>query len=372
MLFLLKEHIYNIYLSMASIQPIVPTTLTPSPVRRQREEDDVNSQTRLLPPAEGHKAPKPSMELDMENWHPEAKLTPAQEPRDVDNIFIEHMKQVDKKKKKDKQESKAKEEEISKTKKEDTVAAEAKPKMSARDAALRDFGDETAYLHDFQRQYDHHMADLRTAYLDETSQFMREETPRIANAIANEQYGDIIEDAEFVKQIQERARMHVEAIAIKYRSARGLTHQRNEAAMLMDVREKQIQTLGKQLLSLLATLGDLLRLATEKNDALARTTYMMEVSPQWALKYDMLQDKVEEWILSNRVVELLDGVIKNFKEMSTKQKIKHEVEALELAESGEDDDDDSSEDDEEDEESDDDDDDETADESGSEAGDDAN
>jgi hypothetical protein len=87
---------------------------------------------------------------------------------------------------------------------------------------------------------------------------------------------------------------------------------------------------------------------------MARLTYMTQVAPQWSVFYDMLMDRTEQWVFYSYVIKLLDSSIKLFKEQATKQKIKHEMDALDIGESdldsssssSEDDDDDDEEDDE--------------------------
>jgi hypothetical protein len=97
--------------------------------------------------------------------------------------------------------------------------------------------------------------------------------------------------------------------------------------------EKMMQRIGKQMLQLLSTTGDLLMMATEKCDCMARITYMTQVAPQWSVFYDMLMDRAEQWVFYSYVIKLLDTSIKLFKEQATKQKIKHEMDALDIGES---------------------------------------
>jgi hypothetical protein len=183
---------------------------------------------------------------------------------------------------------------------------------------------------------------------------MRNETPRITRLIAEEDYISIIEDPGQISEIQDRARKYAETLAIKFRSARGIQHQRNDAELSQKSVEKMLQRIGKQMLQLLSTTGDLLMMATEKGDGMARLTYMTQVAPQWSVFYDMLMDRTEQWVFYSYVIKLLDSSIKLFKEQATKQKIKHEMDALDIGESdldsssssSEDDDDDDEEDDE--------------------------
>jgi hypothetical protein len=66
---------------------------------------------------------------------------------------------------------------------------------------------------------------------------------------------------------------------------------------------------------------------------MARITYMTQVAPQWSVFYDMLMDRAEQWVFYSYVIKLLDTSIKLFKEQATKQKIKHEMDALDIGES---------------------------------------
>lgn len=212
--------------------------------------------------------------------------------------------------------------------------AHKKPPMpNAKDAAERDFQQETDEIQEQQSQYNLHMANLRTKYLDDASVFMRTETPRVTGLIAEEDYASIIEDPGQLSEIQDRARKYAETLAIKYRSARGIQHQRNDAELNQKALEKMMQRIGKQMLQLLATTGDLLMMATEHQDSQARITWMTQVSPQWSVFYDMLIDRTEQWIFYKYVITLLDSSIKIFKEQQTKQKVKSEMDALDIAES---------------------------------------
>jgi hypothetical protein len=207
------------------------------------------------------------------------------------------------------------------------------PLPNAKDAAEADFVKETEEIAEQQQQYNLHLANLRTQYLDSSSEFMRAETPRVTRLIAEEDYASIIEDSGQISEIHDRARKYAETLAIKYRSARGIQHQRNDAELSQKSVEKMIQRIGKQMLQLLSTTGDLLMMATEKCDCMARITYMTQVAPQWSVFYDMLMDRAEQWVFYSYVIKLLDTSIKLFKEQATKQKIKHEMDALDIGES---------------------------------------
>lgn len=270
-----------------------------SPARREREDDPFqgeNSQTQ--------------------------NQAPPHLPLSTKNIYIDAIQDdVNKRKKK----KKAAEE----------VEADPKPdkKHSPKEAAERDYKAETAELLEQQKQYDLHLSNLRHAYLEQSSAFMRQETPRVTKAVASEEYGDVIEDKDLHTEIKDRARKHAETLCIKYRSARGIQHQRNDAEMSQNAIEKVMHRLGKQMQQLLTVTEDLLRLSEDTGDSIARTTYMTQVGPQWSLFYDMMTDRAEQWIFYAFLIELLDNSIRTFKEQSTKQKIKLEMDALDVAES---------------------------------------
>jgi hypothetical protein len=314
-------------------------SLRPSPVpkRREREEDDFQKEAS-----------------DKEN---SKTLIEAPVPSQASNLFMETLRNgLDKKKKpkKKKVEVEVSSDDEDKDKDKPSYGYKKPPLPNAKDAAEADFVKETEEIAEQQQQYNLHLANLRTQYLDSSSEFMRSETPRVTRLIAEEDYMSIIEDSGQISDIHDRARKYAETLSIKFRSARGIQHQRNDAEMSQKSVEKMMQRIGKQLLQLLSTTGDLLMMATEKGDCMARITYMTQVSPQWSVFYDMLMDRAEQWIFYTYVIKLLDTSIKLFKEQATKQKIKHEMDALDIGESdletssssSEDDDDDSDEDEE--------------------------
>jgi hypothetical protein len=207
------------------------------------------------------------------------------------------------------------------------------PLPNPKDAAEEDFKEETESILEQQRQYTLHLANLRVKYLDDSSEFLRNETPRLAELIANEDFGGLIEDPGHLSEIQDRARKYIEQVTIKFRSARGQQSQRNDAQQQQEALEKAMSVIGKEMLQLYAAVGNLLTMATENGDEMARITYMTKAAPRWACNYDMLMDRAEQWIYLNYVIKMFDTNIKLFKDQQQKQQIKHEMDALGIAES---------------------------------------
>lgn len=291
---------------------------SPVPKRREREDDDFQQTT----PVKEEKEDSKTM------GQPPLSASPS-------NLFMENLRRGFEKKKKPKKKK------VESSSDSDDDVKECAPPFgyrkpplpNAKQAAEADFVKETNEINEQVQQYNLHLSNLRKEYLESSSQFMRDETPRVARLIAEEDYASIIEDTGHISEIQDRARKYAETLCIKFRSARGIAHQRNDNELSQKSVEKTMQRVGKQMLQLCTTTGDLLMMANDKGDCSARITYMTQVSPQWSVFYDMLMDRAEQWVFYSYVIKLLDTSVRLFKEQATKQKIKQEMAALDLGES---------------------------------------
>jgi hypothetical protein len=315
-------------------------SLRGSPVRREREEEPVPTRDEdgcIIYSTYTNDKPCSSMDPAALQAQQDHSARQGCSTNTGSNIFIEAMrKDAERKSKKTKKKKVEVSPVDSSSDTDDIITSFTRshaPLPNAKSTAEQDFRKETEEINEQQQQYNLHISNLRTQYLDDSSEFLRNETPRITRLVAEEDYGGLIEDSGQISEIQDRARKYAETLSIKFRSARGIQHQRNDCELSQKATERMLQRLGKQMLQLLATTGDLLMMATEKQDAMARITYMTQVSPQWNVFYDMLMDRAEQWVFYSFVTRMLDTSIKLFKEQATKQRIKHEMDALDIAES---------------------------------------
>lgn len=202
--------------------------------------------------------------------------------------------------------------------------------QDAAAAAKAAFEREDEMLDEYRLSFDAHLRLLRSKHLRQEMATINVETPRIVAAVRDNKYGDIIEDRALADQMASDAQQQANSYFMKYRTARGLGNLAKDTTLAVEAMEESIVKYCKQLAAAASAAKDLVVLACDSDDASSRIAFYTKVKPQWHLIYELLYARTKQWLYSVHLYELLSDAAKRLSKSATADRVRQEVNALDV------------------------------------------
>lgn len=210
----------------------------------------------------------------------------------------------------------------------------------AEEDAAKDFAAEEAALQQYQKEYDAHLDKLRNDSVQRSMNTVTDETLRITQAAAEEDYGGILIDKGLRTDIENRAKRQLDSLFIKIRSVTGLSGQIEE---MLTAQDSLAASLCKTVKYLMSTAKSATHAAEQaRTDSSARIALLTRIIPTWNVYYQLVMQRAEQWFYNSYIIERLAARVDSASATDKAMRVKQEIDALDMQMPSDDDDDDDS------------------------------
>lgn len=200
------------------------------------------------------------------------------------------------------------------------------------------FEAEERLLDEYRAHYEQRLRTMRMHQLRQDMAMIDAETPRLLAAIRDNKYTDIIEDRALVDQMANDAQQQANGFFMKYRTARGLGNLAKDTSLVIQATQESINKYGKLLANAQNAAKDLIKLASDSDDAEPRITFITKVQPQWHLLYELLYARTKQWLYAVSLFKLLADGAQRLSKSAIADRVRQEVNTLEVDMTDDDDD----------------------------------